>query len=277
MALTRRLNQLCQEVGYALTHACSARDASRLILHTYRFHARNRQRRSMDRLPDDFEIRLRLIDRPVSLKLRTFAGDLFVLYEIFLNRPYRIPASVLKTNDVRLIIDCGANIGMTSLFLANQYPEARVIAVEPHPENFALLKFNTAHEPRIVPVHACIVGDASGLRYITVDRPAWGNTVNGNGNGIAVTAKTIDGLLREHGCDRVDLLKVDIEGAEKELFARPDFLDRTGFVIIELHDDYGIGELRRDLHSFPFEVHDADGDVKLVSARRTPSGVDRDS
>ena len=81
-------------------------------------------------------------DRPTTLTLRPFAGDLFVLYEVLAFNAYHIAPSLLPTDNVRVIVDCGANIGITSLFLAARYPGATILSVEPHPENFALLKAN---------------------------------------------------------------------------------------------------------------------------------------
>jgi hypothetical protein len=90
--------------------------------------------------------------QPTTLTLRPFAGDLFVLYEVLAFNAYHIASSLLLPDDVRIVVDCGANIGITSLFLAARYPRAKILSVEPHPENFALLKANVAAVPRIVPI-----------------------------------------------------------------------------------------------------------------------------
>ena len=61
-------------------------------------------------------------DKPTTLTLRPFAGDLFVLYEVLAFKAYYIASSLLRTDNVHVIVDCGANIGITSLFLAARYP-----------------------------------------------------------------------------------------------------------------------------------------------------------
>jgi len=197
---------------------------------------------------------------------------LFILYEVFLARTYFIPSTVLPCDEVRLIVDCGANIGLGSLFFASRYPNARVLAIEPHPDNFELLKFNTAHEPRIIPVHACVVGKISGKRYITIDQPAWGNTINQTGDGVAVEQTTVEQLMQKTSyagnVDRIDLLKIDIEGTERELFAHADFLRQTRLVVIELHGDYGFACLQRDVEPFGFDARAPDRTIRMVTVQK---------
>jgi FkbM family methyltransferase len=63
-------------------------------------------------------------------------------------------------DNVRVVVDCGANIGITSLFLAARYPRAKILSIEPHPGNFALLKANVETVPRLLPIRACVTRDA---------------------------------------------------------------------------------------------------------------------
>src|SRR5262249_17742867 len=67
-------------------------------------------------------------DRPTTLTLRPFAGDLFILYEVLAFNSYHMASSLLPTDSVRVIIDCGANIGITSLFFAARYPRAKIFS-----------------------------------------------------------------------------------------------------------------------------------------------------
>ncbi len=59
---------------------------------------------------------------------------------------------VLNRSEVPVIVDCGANIGISSVWYAQRYPRARIIAVEPEPENFRILSMNAANYPNIVAV-----------------------------------------------------------------------------------------------------------------------------
>src|ERR1019366_9032856 len=153
-----------------------------------------------------------------------------------------------------IILDCGANIGITSLFFAAQYPNARIYSIEPDPNNFVLLERNARQEPRISPICGAIVSHICERVYLTTDAPAWGNSIAQSEMGVAVKAWTIDEICRENGVTHIDLLKVDIEGAEKELFASGEFLRRVNCVVIELHNDYGIKDLERDAARWKFHV-----------------------
>src|SRR5262249_35244366 len=108
-----------------------------------------------------------------ELLLRTFVGDLFVLFEVMSMGAYSIPETVLPRDQVRVIIDCGANIGLTSLYLAAHYPHARVYSVEPDAENFALLRLNTRAEPRITPIRAAVVGRSCRTVRMTTGGESW--------------------------------------------------------------------------------------------------------
>jgi hypothetical protein len=116
-------------------------------------------------------------DRPITLTVRPFAGDLFVLYEVLAFKAYHISSALLPADNVRVIVDCGANIGITSLFLAARYPRAKILSVEPHPENFALLKTNVEAVSRILPIRACVTGTPQSAVRFTADQAAWGTVL----------------------------------------------------------------------------------------------------
>ena len=71
--------------------------------------------------------------------IRPDSTDVMTLREIFIARDYDFPVH----REIRTIIDAGANIGLSSVFFAHKYPRARVVAIEPEAENFALLQRNT--------------------------------------------------------------------------------------------------------------------------------------
>ena len=105
--------------------------------------------------------------------------------------------------------------------------------------------------------------------HLTASRPAWGNFVTDDGSeGVEVPAFTVEQILDDNNVSRVDLLKVDIEGAEKEVFANGQFLPRVGHIVIELHNDYGFDDFVRDLTPWHFRAvapSEAHG-VKMITA-----------
>jgi FkbM family methyltransferase len=137
-----------------------------------------------------------------------------------------------------LIVDAGANIGASSVFFAMMYPNARIVAVEPEPGNFALLSANTVGlEVRCL--QAAVASRAGRTRLVDPGVGAWGYRTEPSGPGPEVLQITLSQIIREHGEPPYFpfLVKIDIEGAEKNLFeADTDWVRDTTVVIIELHD-----------------------------------------
>ena len=190
-----------------------------------------------------FSIRLDLgAAKPSTISLRAVGGDITILYEVFTERAYQIPDAALPPDTVRTVVDCGAHIGLSALYFAYRYPRARVIAVEPNPTNFRMLAANTAQEPRITPIQACI-SDRSGVSHIGLEGPGWGHRTGSVG--VEVAALTLEDICKRFGIGTIDLLKMDVEGAERAVFANG--VGDTRVVAAELHDDYTIDCFARDV------------------------------
>ena len=252
VGLTHTLSSYSRELLFVARYSADWRTYVALLKNTMSFHLGNALgRRLGDDLP--FTATLRLgAGRNTDISIRPFSGDIFVLYEVLLHRCYNLPDTLLPPERVRAILDCGANVGITALYFACRYPNARIFCIEPDFRNFELLKRNSAREPRIVPIHGALVGRPRKVVHLTASRPAWGNFVTDNSEGIEVPAFTIEQILDDYHLSRVDLLKVDIEGAEREVFANGQFLPRVGHIVIELHNDYGFEEFARDLAPWHF-------------------------
>ena len=260
-----------KEAAFIVTASADVGSAVRLSLATARFHLGNFFKATTTLGTAPFSINVKIGGRSRPISLRQDAGDLFIFYEVFAMESYRIEDSVIDPASVRTIIDCGANIGITALYLAARYPNARIYSIEPDPSNFAMLKLNAASEPRITPINAAVVGQNTGPVFLSQDRPAWGNSISqsqGAGATVEVEAITIGELCERHGLAHVDLLKVDIEGAEEPLFAHPHFLPKVGFIVIELHGDYTMDRFNADVapSGFVVEAPTAHGGVRAYVA-----------
>jgi FkbM family methyltransferase len=259
-----------RELSFALRDSVDWQTRAVLLKNTVLFHVSNAFGRKIGGgLP--FTVRLQFgIDHIGEILIRPFSGDLFVLYEVLLHRCYEIRETLLPPARVQVILDCGANVGITALYFAWRYPNAHIFCIEPDDQNFELLKRNSAAEPRIVPIHGALVGRPRKLAHLSTSRPAWGNFVTDGEHGIEVPAFTIDQILNDNGLSRVDLLKVDIEGAEKEVFANGQFLSRVGHIIIELHNDYSLDDFLKDVAPWRFRavVPVGTSGVKMINATR---------
>jgi FkbM family methyltransferase len=145
-------------------------------------------------------------------------------------------------SDPAVIMDAGANIGTSSIYFARKYPGAKVLAIEPEADNHALLVENTRVYNNVVPIRAA-VWSSPGQRVLQ-DRHTgpWGYTIADTANPAEPTDQQIDcvtipSLMDEYDVDRIDLLKMDIEGGEKELLEHSaQWIDRVDVLAVELHD-----------------------------------------
>jgi FkbM family methyltransferase len=178
------------------------------------------------------------------LTFRAHTVDVAVYRQVFVDREY--DHKMLAEIHPKQIIDAGAHIGCASIFLAAKFPEARIIALEPDAANFELLKLNTKYYENIVPIHAALWYEDTQVRLTNPTGASWAIQVDGSNPNGNVKAVTLSSVLREFGIAKIDLLKMDVEGAEKEIFENnaSDWLPRIGLLCIELHDRIRPGAAR---------------------------------
>jgi FkbM family methyltransferase len=142
----------------------------------------------------------------------------------------------IRLEDARgVVIDAGAHVGIFSL-LASAHARA-VIALEAHPANFALLAANMAAN-RVESVDArqrALWSEQGTVDLVEGPQSGAGSVLGGEGRTITVEAETLDSIVAETG--PVDLLKLDIEGAEFEVLesALDETLRQISAVVAELH------------------------------------------
>ncbi|GAB4165204.1 MAG: hypothetical protein Fur0032_01800 [Terrimicrobiaceae bacterium] len=177
------------------------------------------------------------------VRVRTGTTDLEVAAHSFLRREF----DQLPLSDPRTIVDAGANIGASSMALARRFPDARVLAIEPDPANFSLLVHNCRPFPSITPIQAALCATDGEVTLFGESGREWGFTITQERGDIKVTVPglSFETLLREHHIDRVDFLKLDIEGAERDVMAHSaGWIDKVGAISAELHDGAAPGASR---------------------------------
>lgn len=182
---------------------------------------------------------------PVHLRIGT--SDVPTFEQVFLNKEYQFTALV----EPSVIMDAGANIGLASVLFASRYPQARIIAIEPEPGNYTMLEKNTSPYANITRVKAALWNKNDQINLVDSGSGNWGFMTHEANNTDAhstdkltpatfssVRALTISQVLREQGLNKIDILKLDIEGAEREVFDNADqWIDQVQSVIVELHDN----------------------------------------
>lgn len=191
-------------------------------------------------------VRVPGLERPVLL--RTRETDQMVFRKVFVRSEYQHRFAPHAAT----IVDAGANVGVSVLWFRLRYPEALIVALEPDPANFRCLEANCGHLDRVVLINAALWGEDTELALqTTLDGKAMGSwatrtipAAGGGAPGAAMTrALSLRSVMAQAGIDHLDLLKVDIEGAEKDVFeaADLDWLDRTSVIAAEFHDRFRPG------------------------------------
>ena len=186
-----------------------------------------------------------ILNMKVPLAFRPNTSDQWLLNKIFQEQEYNFK---IANFEPRLILDCGANVGYSTAYFANKYPQAKIIAVEPEALNFKMLTYNTHFFDNVTCINSAI-WYKEGYIKILPDMP--GNTLafmtedTNADDPEALKTTTIAKLLTDLDFNEIDFLKVDIEGAEREVFddiARPDeWLPKVKVMTIELHDRMKVG------------------------------------
>jgi FkbM family methyltransferase len=172
-----------------------------------------------------------------AIHLRGGSSDAAVFAKVFLDRDY---ASLPVRASPRFIVDAGANTGCSAVFLTVAFPDAEILAIEADPGNYAELVRNTAAYPQISTLHAAVWGRHAAL---VLDNHEWGEMAvqaQEAADDVAgvVPAMTMRDVLERSPYGAIDILKMDVECAEREIFGGPDteWLDRVELITIELHD-----------------------------------------
>lgn len=204
-------------------------------------------------------------DIPITLRLGS--SDMSVFREIFKFLEYEWNFSAAP----QMIVDVGGYTGLSAAYFAHRYPGATIIAIEPDAENFKLLKLNTARFPNVHPVCAAVWRENGMISLCDPGYGSWGLQVRETNQaatapaaystappGELIRAVTIDEIIKEFNLDRIDLLKIDVEGSEKEIFmTAQSWLPFVDTICIELHDRFRIGCSRsffRAVDEFPIEL-----------------------
>jgi FkbM family methyltransferase len=190
------------------------------------------------------------LSHPVHL--RDAVGDHATFWQCIVDNQYdfrRFPqaerlhasySALVKAGQPPLIIDCGANIGLSAVWFANMFPEARIVAVEPDAANFDVLCKNVApYGARVIPVQAAVWHEPT---HVSITNPTAGAAafrvapVGATAAG-AIATLTVPELAAMAGATTAFIVKIDIEGAQQALFsANTEWVGTTHLITLELDD-----------------------------------------
>jgi FkbM family methyltransferase len=210
--------------------------AIRLAQRHQAFHAIGRNEA---RLPKGELYRMPTLGTGVTLWGRAGSTDRLVFEEVFLRGDYDV---FRAGEEPDTIIDVGANVGYASAYLLSRFPPARVLAIEPDAANLAVARRNLApFGDRVTLVEGAVWSHRTGLCIVRDARAGeWGITMREcrKGETADLVAMDMTDVIARAGDTEIDVLKIDIEGGERALFASgaAQWLPRVRMLIVELHD-----------------------------------------
>ena len=165
--------------------------------------------------------------------------ELTTLWHVFCRREYEVP------DDAKIIVDLGANFGAFSIWAAENYPKAFILAVEPFPETYARLTAHVASNglnTRVQTANVAIAGHDGQVAFDATDgkRSYCRSIVHNNSifPTINISCLSLASLLDRHGLRTIDCLKMDVEGGEYTIIANSsqETLRRAKVITLEFHD-----------------------------------------
>lgn len=170
-----------------------------------------------------------------KVSIRNNSSDIPLFGDMFIRREYEVPFE----SDVATIIDCGANVGLASLYFLSKFPDVKIIAVEPEEYNFKLLTENLGRYKNVTCIKKGIWNKKAHLEIID----------NGGGNHAftviesqiksknSIEGISIDDIINDFQLESIDILKIDIEGSEEQVFTiEPKWLNKVKIIFCEIHE-----------------------------------------
>jgi FkbM family methyltransferase len=179
---------------------------------------------------------LSLPSKNFKFYLRPDTKDLETFEEVFLSNIY----NTLLPFEPKTIVDAGANVGLASAFFKLKYPNSEIVAIEIENRNVEMIKKNTQSFKNVTVLERALYNKKA---FFKIEDP-YNATNSFQIKEVAETEKydiqsiTLDEIIETNNWETIDVLKIDIEGAEKQLFEEnyKDWLPRTKVIMVETHD-----------------------------------------
>ena len=184
------------------------------------------------------------LENGVSIRLRDKGSDFSVFNQIFVEKEYEFCKRFFGKEEALIVVDAGANIGLTSLYLSQYFSFAQFFCIEPSIANLRHLAVNLESNDIAFKVWegALWAGGAVLSPKSYGDGRDWSFSVEEvdleNPSGETVSGISVQEFIDHHQIDVIDFFKMDIEGAEKVVFAGDlSWLKKVRLIAVEVHAD----------------------------------------
>jgi FkbM family methyltransferase len=203
---------------------------------------------------NDEKYKVKLLKSASNLSIRKYpSSDLNVFGQVFRGNEYKKVTELYKEFfgiNPQNIIDAGGNVGYTSVYFKNVFSDANLAIIEPSDANFAMIQDNFAlNEVEAKLFKGGLWDKNTNLKIVRDfrDQSDWSIRVEETEEESDLKAFTVDFVMKESGFKSIDIFKIDIEGAEKQIFGKSasiSFLKSTKCLALEIHDEF---DCRKDI------------------------------
>ena len=194
---------------------------------------------------------------------RTSSSDMILIYEILLQSKYKSEYFFPDKLNPKVIFDIGGNIGITSVYLASIFPDAKIYTFEPLPDNYEILKKNIQKYDNIEAFNIGLGSKNGNFKvYLSDDSENFGGVSfypdpigNKSDSYISCEVKNINEMMEKLNIELIDLIKIDTEGAEYDILMalHEKILRNTSWITGELHGNQDF-ELLNYLNNLGFLI-----------------------
>jgi FkbM family methyltransferase len=223
--------------------------------------------------------KIKIAGFPEYLYYRPGTSDLQAIKQMLFQQFYQ---TIAQCDEPQFILDCGGNVGAATIYFLSKYPNTHVTVVEPDPANFTVCKQNLdqyIRKGQVTCLQSAIWHRQTGLKLVNggLGRE-WEVEVRECVSGEIPDLEAIDigTILTRSGYDTIDILKIDIEGAERKILSFDSrferWLDRTQHMAIELHGDDCRQIFLDAMSAYDYELSEL-GDVTICNNIRRKSAA----
>jgi FkbM family methyltransferase len=195
-----------------------------------------------------FQIKKPSAQTPLGAYIRMVgSSDMKVFYQIFREQQYkpliRMIQKARQQSHIHFMIDAGANAGFTSVYLKNFFPHSQLVALEPDESNARqiLKNYELNHLENYYLEQAGLWSRSEWLQVYRDGKEEQAFYVKPTETPTGLMGISLESLMKKYNQPVIDILKIDIEGSEKELFADVESIKKilhcVRFIAMEIHDD----------------------------------------
>lgn len=223
---------------------------------------------AIERVNENYEVTFPIV-KINNFILKEDSSDLEVFKQIIIDKEYEYVLQLINVHNIEIntILDAGANIGLTSIYLKNFFPEARIVALEPNFTTYQRLVTNINYSG-LTNIELLNIGLWNKSTFLKADNTFrdgkdWSFRLveTSDRSEMLFESNSVDDLIAKFAFDSIDFFKIDIEGGEDIVFSDIEstvWLKKVKLIAIEIHDEFDCrSRIEQILQYYNFQIFES--------------------